>query len=130
MLTNTGVVQFSAPEIFDQNNTGYDEKVDVWSAGIVFYMMLAGIQPFVDEDVSKIPQKIKEQEPDYDLEPFQKVNPLCVDLLQKMLLKDPSERPSAEECLEHPWFNLDFTPQNSANRTVESPENLLSPETL
>ena len=59
MLTNTGVVQFSAPEIFDQN-TGYDEKVDVWSAGIVFYMMLAGIQPFVDEDVSKIPQKIKE----------------------------------------------------------------------
>ena len=54
MLTNTGVVQFSAPEIFDQN-TGYDEKVDVWSAGIVFYMMLAGIQPFVDEDVSKIP---------------------------------------------------------------------------
>lgn len=94
MLTNTGIVQFSAPEIFDQS-TGYDEKVDVWSAGIVFYMMLAGQQPFSDDDVSKIPKKIIEQEPEYDLEPFKKVNPLCVDLLKNMLQKDPSQRPSA-----------------------------------
>ena len=46
MMTKTGVVQFSAPEIFCQSE--YDEKVDVWSAGIILYMMLSGTQPFLD----------------------------------------------------------------------------------
>jgi len=48
MMTKTGTVAFSAPEIFTQKV--YDEKVDVWSAGIVLYMMLAGKTPFIDEE--------------------------------------------------------------------------------
>lgn len=40
MMTKTGTVAFSAPEIFTQRE--YDEKVDIWSAGIVLYMMLSG----------------------------------------------------------------------------------------
>ena len=44
MMTKTGTVAFSAPEIFTQQV--YDEKVDIWSAGIVLYMMLIGHQPF------------------------------------------------------------------------------------
>jgi serine/threonine protein kinase len=45
-MTKTGTVQFSAPEIFTQSE--YNEKVDVWSAGVILYMMLAGSQPFID----------------------------------------------------------------------------------
>jgi serine/threonine protein kinase len=52
MMTKTGTVAFSAPEIFTQRV--YDEKVDIWSAGIVLYMMLSGKQPFYDENVSKL----------------------------------------------------------------------------
>jgi serine/threonine protein kinase len=48
MMTKTGTVAFSAPEIFTQKV--YDEKVDIWSAGIVLYMMLAGKTPYEDED--------------------------------------------------------------------------------
>jgi len=40
MMTKTGTVAFSAPEIFIERV--YDEKVDIWSAGIVLYMMLCG----------------------------------------------------------------------------------------
>jgi len=40
MMTKTGTVAFSAPEIFNQSV--YDEKVDIWSAGVVLYMMLTG----------------------------------------------------------------------------------------
>lgn len=40
MMTKTGTVAFSAPEIFTQKV--YDEKVDIWSAGVVLYMMLSG----------------------------------------------------------------------------------------
>jgi serine/threonine protein kinase len=47
MRTKTGTVAFSAPEIFTQNV--YDEKVDIWSAGIVLYMMLSGKQPYESE---------------------------------------------------------------------------------
>lgn len=52
MITKTGTVQFSAPEIFNQSE--YDEKVDVWSAGIVLYMMLCGTQPFFDLSMPKL----------------------------------------------------------------------------
>ena len=44
MMTKTGTVAFSAPEIF--GSTFYSEKVDVWAAGIVLYMMLCGHVPF------------------------------------------------------------------------------------
>lgn len=44
MMTKTGTVTFSAPEIFIQKV--YDEKVDIWSAGIVLHMMLCGQVPF------------------------------------------------------------------------------------
>lgn len=47
MMTKTGTVAYSAPEIFTQKF--YDEKVDVWSAGVVLYMMLCGEQPFYSD---------------------------------------------------------------------------------
>ena len=52
MMTKTGTVAFSAPEIFLQSV--YNEKVDVWSAGIVLYMMLCGKQPFYEENIAKL----------------------------------------------------------------------------
>ena len=52
MMTKTGTVAFSAPEIFLQNE--YDEKVDVWSAGTVLYMMLSGQQPFNSENITML----------------------------------------------------------------------------
>ena len=52
MMTKTGTVAFSAPEIF--TNAYYNEKIDIWSAGIVLYMMLSGKQPFYSERVSSL----------------------------------------------------------------------------
>ena len=64
LMTKTGTVQFSAPEIFTQKS--YDNKIDVWSAGIILYMMLGGSQPFVHENMSKLIKQIKTCEPNYD----------------------------------------------------------------
>ena len=63
MMTKTGTVAFSAPEIFTQQI--YDEKVDIWSAGIVLYMMLSGHQPFEEDNVAKCVNLISNCEPDY-----------------------------------------------------------------
>jgi serine/threonine protein kinase len=56
MITKTGTVAFSAPEIFTQSE--YDEKIDVWSAGVVLYMMLSGLQPFYDASMPMLVKKI------------------------------------------------------------------------
>lgn len=51
-MTKTGTVAFSAPEIF--GSSFYSEKVDIWAAGIVLYMMLCGHIPFQSENVMKL----------------------------------------------------------------------------
>ena len=61
-MTKTGTVAFSAPEIFSQKV--YNEKIDVWSAGTVLYMMLSGMQPFFHEFVPKLVTKITNEEVD------------------------------------------------------------------
>ena len=60
MTDVTGIVQYTAPEMYDPQTQlrGYTEKIDVWSAGIVLYMMISGQQPFVGENETIISQKI------------------------------------------------------------------------
>ena len=58
MTDVTGIVQYTAPEMYTKAQRGYTEKIDVWSAGIVLYMMLSGQQPFVGENEMDISQKI------------------------------------------------------------------------
>ena len=60
MRTKTGTVAFSAPEIFTQQV--YDEKVDIWSAGIVLYMMLSGQQPYDSDNMPQLVHMITTQE--------------------------------------------------------------------
>ena len=93
MMTKTGTVAFSAPEIFKDSE--YNEKVDIWSAGIVLYMMLCGQQPFDHENVNILVQMIKE-DPLCDIEEKLDASLEAIDLIEKMLNKDPKERPTAE----------------------------------
>ena len=97
MKTNTGVVQFSAPEMF--TSEPYTNKVDIWSAGIILYMMLGGIQPFQHENIQKLAKLIQTEEPDYETSAFKQVDPSAIALLRKMLSKKADDRPTASECL-------------------------------
>jgi len=49
MMTKAGSVIFSAPELFHSGQ--YNDKIDIWSAGIILYMMLSGKQPFFSENI-------------------------------------------------------------------------------
>jgi serine/threonine protein kinase len=102
MMTKTGTVAFSAPEIFTQQV--YNEKVDIWSAGTVLYMMLCGHQPFDNENMAQLVKQITSDEPDITAEGFLDVSSEAIDLLERMLNKDPDQRPSATECLKSSWF--------------------------
>mmetsp|Transcript_6103 Transcript_6103/g.10361 ORF Transcript_6103/g.10361 Transcript_6103/m.10361 type:complete len:161 (-) Transcript_6103:45-527(-) len=104
MMTKTGNAQFNAPEIYCQR--AYTNKVDLWSAGVIMYMLMAeGRAPFEDTNINKLIDKISRSQPPYlkDID-HSKFDEGALALLRALLSKDPADRPSAEECLRNPWI--------------------------
>jgi serine/threonine protein kinase len=103
MMTKTGTVAFTAPEVF--TDKVYNHTVDVWSAGVVLYNMLSGSMPFFDESVPKLVSLITTNTPDFSENIFHDVSKSAISLIEKMLNKDPLKRPTISECLKSPWFD-------------------------
>jgi serine/threonine protein kinase len=102
MLTHTGTEAFSAPEM--HMSEVYNEKIDLWSAGCVLYTMLAGYQPFFEQNANKLYKMIKEGNYDLTSDPWPNISGAAKDLLKKLLTVDPDRRISAKEALKHPWI--------------------------
>ncbi|KDP23706.1 hypothetical protein JCGZ_23539 [Jatropha curcas] len=103
--TMTGVVgtpYYVAPEVVLGRD--YNEKADIWSAGVVLYVMLAGIPPFYGETVEEIFEAVIRGNLRFPPRIFRNVSPEAKDLLKKMICRDVSRRFSAEQALRHPWI--------------------------
>ena len=94
LSTKCGTTVYMAPELLTgQKYSGF--AIDIWSMGVILYTMLNGMLPFDDDDEMKIQHKVINTEPMfYDHVPID-VN----QLISKMLLKDPNQRPSLNEIL-------------------------------
>lgn len=104
MRTLVGTIWYMAPEVF---NHSYTEKCDIWSAGIMLYIMLFGYPPFYGETKEEIKQKVMSMELEFGEEDEDcEISEEVKDLIKKMLSSD-DVRPKAEECLNHPWFFKD-----------------------
>lgn len=95
MRTKTGTASFSAPEIFTTDLAIYDEKVDIWSAGIVLHMMLSGVIPFQSDDIKELVHSIINVHPNFS-ELLHDCSQDALDLVTRMLDKNPEKRPSAK----------------------------------
>ncbi|CAD8093062.1 unnamed protein product [Paramecium primaurelia] len=102
MWTYTGTVAFSAPEIF--TGEGYNQMVDMWSAGCILYSMLSGQLPFNADYLNDLVENIKQAKYDFPEEIFSEVSAEAKNLIQLLLRKDPQERPHPDNALGHPWF--------------------------
>ncbi|OHT00854.1 CAMK family protein kinase [Tritrichomonas foetus] len=104
MTTQCGSPYYVSPEII--LNQIYDEKTDVWSLGVLLYLMATGTFPFYDEgnNVPKILHKIVNDPVVYP--PF--LEPDLVDLLEKMLNKDPLSRISIDQVKLHKFVSKPF----------------------
>lgn len=102
MYTYTGTLAFSAPEIFDSDS--YDELVDMWSAGCVLFTMLSGEQPFYDQYVSKLTDKIRAGEYSMGAATWVPVSSEAKHLVSKLLMVDPTHRYSVRRTIIHPWL--------------------------
>lgn len=85
-------------------NKNYDEKCDVWSCGVILYILLCGYPPFNGRSENEIFQRIRQNEVNFPRQEWEKVSGEAKQLILRMLEKDFKKRVSAEEVLMHPWL--------------------------
>lgn len=101
MSTPSGSPYYIAPEVFQQN---YTSKIDLWSMGVVLYILLSGKVPFPGRNELEIIGNVIKGEFHFNHEVFKKISPESKDLISKLLDKNVITRYSAEESLNHPWI--------------------------
>ncbi|KAK7267316.1 hypothetical protein RIF29_19985 [Crotalaria pallida] len=113
-----GSPYYMAPEVLKRN---YGPEVDIWSAGVILYILLCGVPPFWAETEKGVAQAIIRSVVDFKREPWPKVSDNAKDLVKKMLDPDPKSRLSAQEVLAHPWLqNAKKAPNVSLGETVKA----------
>ncbi|CCI46733.1 unnamed protein product [Albugo candida] len=101
--TLAGSPAYIAPEQLLTQKPRYGMEADWWSYGILLYEMLTGSTPFADNNISTMYRKIQSAQIVYDCHP--KMDPLAVDLLQNLLVRDPTKRIKIAEIKAHPFFS-------------------------
>ncbi|QPG73653.1 hypothetical protein FOA43_000965 [Brettanomyces nanus] len=103
LKTYCGSLYFAAPELLSAHPyTG--PEVDVWSFGVVLYVLVCGKVPFDDQSVSALHEKIKRGRVQYpDTLSYE-----CISLLSRMLVVDPRNRASLHEVISHPWMTKGY----------------------
>ncbi|KAI3431898.1 uncharacterized protein J3R85_007767 [Psidium guajava] len=96
-----GSPYYVAPEVLRKH---YGPEVDVWSAGVILYILLSGVPPFWAETESGIFRQILQGKLDFVSDPWPSISDSAKDLIKKMLERDPRKRLSAHEVMCHPWI--------------------------
>ncbi|KAF9890291.1 serine/threonine-protein kinase KIN2 [Aspergillus nanangensis] len=103
LKTFCGSLYFAAPELLQAKQyTG--PEVDVWSFGIVLYVLVCGKVPFDDQSMPKLHAKIKQGAFEFP----QGLTAECRSIISRMLVTDPKQRASLAEIMNHPWMNKGF----------------------
>ncbi|KAL2818271.1 hypothetical protein BJX63DRAFT_68455 [Aspergillus granulosus] len=104
LKTFCGSLYFAAPELLQARQyTG--PEVDVWSFGIVLYVLVCGKVPFDDQSMPKLHAKIKQGVFEYP----PGLTTECRHIISRMLVTDPKQRASLAEIMNHPWMNKGFS---------------------
>lgn len=101
-----GSAYYVAPEVLKRS---YSQEADVWSAGVVLYILLSGSPPFWAESEQAIFRAILHGHYDMKAEPWPRISQGAHDLVTRLLKHDPKERMTAAEALNHPWLREDGT---------------------
>lgn len=94
-----GTVRYTAPELI--GGEGYNESVDIWGVGVIFFLLLTGEYPFDGSNKENIFKRIKEKAIHYQKHGL---NKKATALLKALLEKDPDKRMELEDILEDPYF--------------------------
>ena len=101
---------YAAPEAWHSEGT---EKADVWSCGVVLYILMANSAPFEGSNPKKLESAVLAG-PHFSPKMWGKFDPNAKALISWMLEVDPANRPTAAECLAHPWLQRSLSPSLTA----------------
>ncbi|KAF1806345.1 kinase-like domain-containing protein [Mucor lusitanicus] len=108
LTTYCGSLYFAAPELLKA--TPYSgPEVDVWSLGVVIYVMATGSVPFDDKSMPGLHDKIKRGQVTYPAH----LSDECKNLLSRIFVTEPSQRIIMTDIIHHPWMNKDAAPINN-----------------
>ncbi|CAL4946930.1 unnamed protein product [Urochloa decumbens] len=99
-----GSAYYIAPEVLKRS---YGPEADIWSIGVILYILLCGVPPFWAESEHGIFNAILRGQVDFSSDPWPRISPGAKDLVKKMLTTDPKKRISAYDVLNHPWIKED-----------------------
>ncbi|OCT89379.1 death-associated protein kinase 2 isoform X1 [Xenopus laevis] len=97
-----GTPEFVAPEIVNYEPLGL--AADMWSIGVITYILLSGASPFLGENKQETLSNITAVNYEFDEEFFSHTSELAKDFIRKLLVKDTRKRLSIQEALRHPWI--------------------------
>ncbi|KAJ3664635.1 hypothetical protein Zmor_000188 [Zophobas morio] len=97
-----GTPEFVAPEVVNFDRIGFG--TDMWSVGVICYVLLSGLSPFMGHTDVETMANVTIAKYDFEDEAFQEISEMAKDFIRKLLNKDLHERMSAEDCLNHEWL--------------------------
>lgn len=103
MKTKAGTPYYVSPQVLSGS---FDCKCDIWSAGVLFYILLCGYPPFYGDTDNEILKRVKKGTFDFKGKEWKKVSNEAKDLIKCCLTMDPDKRISASSALKHPWFKV------------------------
>lgn len=105
LTTQCGTPGYVAPEILE--GVPYDESADMWSVGVILYILLGGYPPFSEDNQAKLFKKIKSGKYEFHAEYWSQISTDAKDLVSSLLTVDSSKRATAADCLKHSWCIAD-----------------------
>ena len=111
MVDGYGTLSYVAPEVLLR--TPYNKEVDIWSMGVILYYMLCGHLPFKGNKEVVIAEKIVNDDLEFDEDEWEVRSKKVRELITSCLKKEPEERITIDDFLNHPWFKKNLKPKNS-----------------
>ncbi|KAK3539034.1 hypothetical protein QTP86_023626 [Hemibagrus guttatus] len=104
-----GTPEFVAPEVVNYEPLGLE--ADMWSVGVITYILLSGASPFLGENKQETLANVSAVDYEFDEEYFSNTSSLAKDFIARLLIKDPKKRMTIQDSLQHPWIKPKDTQQ-------------------
>ncbi|XP_013394407.1 calcium/calmodulin-dependent protein kinase type 1 [Lingula anatina] len=103
MATACGTPGYVAPEVLAQ--APYGKEVDVWSIGVISYILLCGYPPFYDENDAELFKQILKAEYEFESPYWDEISDSAKHFIRHLMCKDPKKRLTCKEAIAHPWIS-------------------------
>lgn len=118
MATACGTPGYVAPEVLQQKP--YGKAVDVWSIGVITYILLCGYPPFYDENDANLFAQIIHGEYEFDSPYWDEISDSAKDFISHLMCCNPDQRFTCQQALVHPWITGDTALTKDIHHLVAS----------